>query len=447
MIVTVIFSFITLPNTYINGKSVSFASKESALEAVGDDFTLEVKGRDDRNFVLNSKDIAYDAKIPQNASIDQNPFAWPIYLVNGKRDDLEFDYNIKYDEGKLDELLKESPLFTNVTEPEDASLVFHDGSFDVKDAVMGNKLDYAKVKDQIVKAINSDHKDIELTDEDYKNPEVLSDSKELNDLKEDAKKIEAMNIKFNFNGFDIGLKGDELVDMLAQKGKVFELDYDKLLAFMADVADKTDTYGTERKFKATGVGEITVNPGVYGYVLDQTATADEVLKLFNERKSGEVEPVYERYGYERTANGTDIGNTYIEVDISRQYLWFYKNGELVIESPLVTGLVSPGWETNVGVGSILSKSTNAKLEGVDFTGESYKTPVDYWMPIGWDGEGFHDAPWRGGAFGGGIYLSNGSHGCLNLPPYVAQVIYENAEIHTPVIVYESSTNNSPAMAY
>ena len=444
---TVIFSFITLPNTYINGNDVSFASRESALEAVGDDFKLEVKGRDDRNFVLNSKDIAYDAKIPQNASIDQNPFAWPIYLVNGKKDDLKFDYNIKYDEGKLDELLKESPLFTNVTEPEDASLIFHDGSFDVKDAVMGNKLDYAKVKDQIVKAINSDHEDIELTDEDYKNPEVLSDSKELNDLKEDAKKIEAMNIKFNFNGFDIGLKGDKLVEMLVQKGKVFELDYDKLLAFMKDVADKTDTYGTERKFNATGVGEITVNPGVYGYVLDQTATADEVLKLFNERKSGEVEPVYERYGYERTANGTDIGNTYIEVDISRQYLWFYKNGELVIESPLVTGLVSPGWETNVGVGSILSKSTNAKLEGVDFTGESYKTPVDYWMPIGWDGEGFHDAPWRGGAFGGGIYLSNGSHGCLNLPPYVAQVIYENAEIHTPVIVYESSTNNSPAMAY
>ncbi|WP_245941955.1 L,D-transpeptidase family protein [Anaerococcus prevotii] len=444
---TVIFSFITLPNTYINGNDVSFASRESALEAVGDDFKLEVKGRDDRNFVLNSKDIGYDAKIPQNASIDQNPFAWPIYLVNGKKDDLKFDYNIKYDEGKLDELLKESPLFTNVTEPEDASLVFHDGSFDVKDAVMGNKLEYAKVKDQIVKAINSDHEDIELTDEDYKNPEVLSDSKELNDLKEDAKKIEAMNIKFNFNGFDIGLKGDKLVEMLVQKGKVFELDYDKLLAFMKDVADKTDTYGTERKFNATGVGEITVNPGVYGYVLDQTATADEVLKLFNERKSGEVEPVYERYGYERTANGTDIGNTYIEVDISRQYLWFYKNGELVIESPLVTGLVSPGWETNVGVGSILSKSTNAKLEGVDFTGESYKTPVDYWMPIGWDGEGFHDAPWRGGAFGGGIYFSNGSHGCLNLPPYVAQVIYENAEIHTPVIVYESSTNNSPAMAY
>ena len=447
LVVTVIFSFITLPNTFINGKNVSYSSKQSALEEVGEDFNLEVKGRDDRSFNLDSRSIDYSAKIPQNASIDQNPFAWPIYLARGKKDDLKFDYKIKYDENKLDSLLKESKLFTDITEPKDASLVFKDGSFEVTDAVMGNKLDYGKVKEEIVKAITTDHKDIKLSDDDYKNPEVLSDSKELNDLKEDAKKIEAMNIKFNFNGFDIKLAGKDLVNMLNQKGKVFELDYDKLLAFMKEVADKTDTYGKDRKFKATGIGEITVNPGVYGFLLDQVATADEVLKLFNQRKSGEVEPVYERFGLERTADGGDIGNTYIEVDISRQYLWFYKKGELVIESPIVTGLTSPGWQTNVGVGSIQAKVHDAELKGVDFAGGNYKTPVSYWMPIGWDGEGFHDAPWRGGAFGGGIYFSDGSHGCLNLPPYVAQVIFENAEIHTPVIVYESSTDNSPAMSY
>lgn len=447
LVVTVIFSFITLPNTFINGTNVSYSSRQSALQEAGEDFNLTVKGRDDRSFTLNSKDIDYSAKIPQNASIDQNPFAWPIYLARGKKDDLKFDYKIKYDEEKLDSLLKESKLFTNVTEPKDASLVFKDGSFDVKDAVKGNKPDYDKVKEKIVKSITTDHKNIELSDADYINPEVLSNSKELDNLMEDAKKIEAMKIKFNFNGFDIQLAGKGLVDMLEQKGKVFELNYDKLLAFMKEIADKTDTYGKNRKFKATGIGEITVNPGVYGFVLDQVATADEVLKIFNQRKSGEVEPVYERVGLERTANGGDIGDTYIEVDISRQYLWFYKKGELVIESPVVTGLTSPGWQTNVGVGSIQSKVHDAELKGVDFTGANYKTPVSYWMPIGWDGEGLHDAPWRGGAFGGGIYFSDGSHGCLNLPPHVAKVIFENAEVHTPVIVYESSTDNSPAMSY
>ena len=68
------------------------------------------------------------------------------------------------------------------------------------------------------------------------------------------------------------------------------------------------------------------------------------------------------------------------------------------------------------------------------------------MPIGWDGEGFHDAPWRS-SFGGSIYLTKGSHGCFNLPPSVAKTLYENVDPVTPVVVYESSTNNSPAMAY
>ena len=377
-----IFSFITLPNTYINGKNVSYASRESALEEAGEGFKLEISGRDDRKLVINSKEISYDAKIPKNASIDQNQMLWPFNLLGLTKDKLKFDYKINYDKDKLDDIIKESPLFTNITEPQDAGLVFKGDSFDIKEAVMGNKLDYGKVRAEIEKAITTDHKDIKLTDSYYENPTVLSDSKELKQLEEDAKKIEAMNIKFNFNGFDIKLTGKDLVAMLEQKGDKFTIDYDKLMDFMKEVADKTDTYGKDRKFKATGIGEIVVNPGVYGYLLDQAATGDEVLKLFNQRKSGDIEPIYERYGFERTKDGGDIGNTYIEVDLSRQYLWFYKNGELVVESPIVTGINQGGWQTNVGVGSILSKNTNQTLKGEDFFGGKYSTPVKYWMPIG-----------------------------------------------------------------
>ena len=86
------------------------------------------------------------------------------------------------------------------------------------------------------------------------------------------------------------------------------------------------------------------------------------------------------------------------------------------------------------------------LVGTDFDGSTYKTPVEYWMPIGWDGEGFHDAWWRS-SFGGNIYLNNGSHGCLNMPPSQAAKLFELVENNTPVVVYESSTSYSPQMAY
>ena len=37
--------------------------------------------------------------------------------------------------------------------------------------------------------------------------------------------------------------------------------------------------------------------------------------------------------------------------------------------------------------------------------------------------GFHSAPWRG-SFGGSEYISNGSHGCVNLPTYAAATLYK-----------------------
>ena len=46
----------------------------------------------------------------------------------------------------------------------------------------------------------------------------------------------------------------------------------------------------------------------------------------------------------------------------------------------------------------------------------------------------HDANWRS-SFGGTIYKTSGSHGCINLPPAVAKTIYENISQGMPVLCY------------
>ena len=225
------------------------------------------------------------------------------------------------------------------------------------------------------------------------------------------------------------------------------IEIQNLSEYVDMLASETDTYGKNRKFNATGIGEIVVGPGVYGFKLDHDGMIDKIYEQINSRKSGTIEPAYANIAYVRTDDGKDIDDTYVEVDISRQHLWFYKDGELIVESDFVSGRPVDGWASNVGVGQILSKNQNTKLRGTNFDGvTSYETPVSYWMPIGWDGEGFHDAPWRSG-FGGDIYLTKGSHGCFNLPPSVAGTLFANVDPVTPVVVYESSTNNSPAMLY
>ena len=50
------------------------------------------------------------------------------------------------------------------------------------------------------------------------------------------------------------------------------------------------------------------------------------------------------------------------------------------------------------------------------------------------GIGFHDASWRT-EFGGTIYKTNGSHGCVNLPKEAAKQIFLNIDQGTMVRVH------------
>ena len=68
------------------------------------------------------------------------------------------------------------------------------------------------------------------------------------------------------------------------------------------------------------------------------------------------------------------------------------------------------------------------------TGETYATPVKYWMPFNGN-IGMHDASWRK-EFGGEIYRTNGSHGCINLPEEIAETIYGYVEQGFPVVCYD-----------
>lgn len=122
------------------------------------------------------------------------------------------------------------------------------------------------------------------------------------------------------------------------------------------------------------------------------------------------------------------GEDYIEVNIERQEISMYLNGELVISGPIVTGTAGTSRETPRGVFSVLEKDYDVVLRG-----PGYASHVTYWMQI-YGGIGIHDADeWRS-EYGGDIYLWSGSHGCINVPLDIVRVIYENAYVGMTVIV-------------
>ena len=110
-------------------------------------------------------------------------------------------------------------------------------------------------------------------------------------------------------------------------------------------------------------------------------------------------------------------------------MWLYKDGECIVSTPAVTGNVSAGHSTpSGGVWAIDARMTNYTLKGQDYNSE-----VSFWLPFNGD-VGIHDASWRS-EFGGSIYKTRGSHGCVNTPYSAMKTIYENVKIGYPVVVY------------
>jgi len=134
---------------------------------------------------------------------------------------------------------------------------------------------------------------------------------------------------------------------------------------------------------------------------------------------------------ERMAKVNPYGHTCVEVDITNQMVYVYQGMDCVIASPCVTGTKGRR-DTTPGDWAIRYKEKDTYL-----TGPTWRSHVDFWMPFH-GGMGLHDANWRGTShsnFGGQIYVTDGSHGCVNLPHDVAEQLYEIAFAGMPVHVH------------
>ena len=138
-----------------------------------------------------------------------------------------------------------------------------------------------------------------------------------------------------------------------------------------------------------------------------------------------VQPVAEQPAAPESAPIANL-STYVDVCIATQTVVYYENGTPVLASPCVTG--SPGRSTPVGIFMI-----NNCTPGKYLTGPTWHVWVDRWMRFSGNC-GLHDASWRK-AFGGDIYLHNGSHGCVNLPHDMAVALYDRVGIGTVVVVH------------
>jgi len=118
----------------------------------------------------------------------------------------------------------------------------------------------------------------------------------------------------------------------------------------------------------------------------------------------------------------------IEVDLSRQILIRWENGQKLDENLISSG--RRGMPTPTGVFQIKNKIPVAYSR-------KYRLFMPYWMAFTSGGHGIHELPiFRNGKREGANHLGRPvSHGCVRLGVGPAQLVYQWAEIGTPVVIH------------
>lgn len=211
--------------------------------------------------------------------------------------------------------------------------------------------------------------------------------------------------------------------------KEVKIDEEKVKAYVADLASRYDTIYRDRTFQTSSGETVTISGNEYGYQIDQENEKQQLMTDIQNKVPVQREPVYAKSGLKR--NGLDdLEGSYVEVSLERQHLWLYKDGALVTETDIISGLPTQDRSTYKGAWPIAYKASPYTLSSEEY---GYSTKVQYWMPFVC-GQGLHDASWQT-EFGGEVYKTKGSHGCVNLPPAQAEVIYNTVEAGYPIIIY------------
>lgn len=329
----------------------------------------------------------------------------------------------------------------NVKKTKNAYVNLNSADYKIVKEVYGNNIDKKKFKDNVFKSISEGDFYINYYPQDYyEKPKIKSNNSDLANQQEYLKGLNVMNITYKMPKKNVkvakgrifglyGINNSNLSDK-AKENAPLKVDEKAVKSFVKMINDKYDTVGTKRKFKSTNRGVITVRGGDYGYDIDKKKEAEQLIKDLKAQKSIKRKPVYYRTGYK---NAKDIGNSYVEINLSSQKLWLYKNGKLITSFSVVTGTTSTGHGTHPGVYYIKYKARHTTLRGSNGDGTEYASPVNYWMPFN-GGQGIHDANWRS-SFGGTIYRYSGSHGCVNCPPSRVGAVYNNVTAGYPVVLY------------
>ena len=426
-----------IPGTIINGVNYSFKTPvyvENQMKSDPVDYSLELIFRNDKSELITGQNIglAYDYYTSiMEVKNSQNPFLW-FSIYKGKEYTVERTLSFK--EEQLDRVL--AGLYElkdeNMIAPENP-VIEMDEEFNIH-AIMkepGTTIkDIEGLKRRIARAIQDEETFIDVDAEGfYALPKFPVDGYKVQSCLDYCNEIADLKIYYMYGDCEIPFTRRMLFDTIKISDTFnYAISLDRVEGVLKRYSYLHDTYGKDRVFRTHSRQYINVTDADYGWEINIEEEADLLYSDLIHKRNVSRTPIFSHEGFVYTEDKSDIGDTYVEVDLTNQMCYVFQEGAMTMSSPCVTGNVNRGNATPTGLYYIYYKQSPSLLTG----GE---TPVwvDYWMPFN-RGIGLHDAKWRY-KFGDEIYISNGSHGCVNLPWQFSHDLYYIAEAGMPVVVY------------
>lgn len=426
----VVFSARIVPNTYVGDIKLSMLKFDQIEDDVNTDFKTESLKINDvviKDYEASVADLGASidsSKLQADIKDQQNALKWPLELAAKSEFELK-DY-ITVDSDVLSSKLEADGFFDTEgrTKANAAKLELgDDNTYSVVEATEGTILDKDLFTEQVTKGLLN-LKDSIDSSKSYKTAK--------NNVDELTKQAEALNQRIS-RKVSMKIGDDEIVvpeDIVARSlfinddGEV-DMDGSELYSYLYDQSLEYDT--DEVGFGYRTVTESNVDPAYEE--IKAGLLSDENVDVVGEAPIDDQEDTF------KPSKKTDE-KTYIEVSISQQVMWVFKDGELLVQTPVVTGSQADGWDTPVGDYTVIDKETDKVLNGSS-VGFDYEVPVNYWMRLTNSGIGIHDIDWlnTGNAWDSrDVYELQGSHGCINVPNDIMATVYNNIPVGTSVYV-------------
>lgn len=445
VVLSIVFENRFFIGTRINGIDASFASAETMKKRISkaaQNYEMLIESKGSAVDSIKGTDIDLDVNTNNTELNDfinnQDGFLWPVKLF--APDDYLSEKIVTYNNSKLQKLIASKP-FANEKNPKrakDATYRFKDDEFKIIAERYGTQVDVRELCRKLKNRIYKLQPSVDLVeDELYVQPKVKKDNSSMISVVEELNEVINTTIEYE-EGFVIEKK--DIAGFLDTSNRFkYEINKEAVKRYVDKLDEQYTTVGKPKKLRTSYGNSVEVPAGNYGWKVDKEAEYEKLLTALEKKKDVKREIEYTQKA--ATHGENDFGDSYVEVNLSKQHIFLYIDGRRVVDSDFVSGNLARGHGTHTGAYKIAYCARNAVLRGDD-----YSTPVNYWMPFN-GGEGLHDATWRG-SFGGDIFRTSGSHGCVNLPYNTAKTIFENVEAGFPVLVYSTGgTDNTYTDVY